>query len=90
MPSNVQTIELGTDDGIPVMLSCLGGNKGKKSHVSMLKLQNIKCSHLQYVSTMLEGSDNLQHVSLGFAPETLQTRGLGKNFPSFEVKVKFY
>jgi hypothetical protein len=87
LPSNVQTIELGTDDGIPVVLSCLGGNK-EKSHILTLKLQNIKRSHLQYVSTTLERSDNLQHVSLGFAPETLQTRGLGK-FSLVSREVKF-
>ena len=83
LPSNVQTIELGTDDGIPVILSCLGGgDKERRSHLLSLKLQNIKYSHLQYVSTTLKRADNLQHVSLGFAPKTLQMKGLlGDFFP---------
>ncbi|KAF8805448.1 hypothetical protein BYT27DRAFT_7193227 [Phlegmacium glaucopus] len=73
LPSNVQTIELGTDDGIPVILSCLASG-----NLLALKLQDIKCSHLPYLSTTLKRSEpNLQHVSLGFARETLQMVGIG-------------
>jgi hypothetical protein len=77
LPPNVQTIELGTDDGISVILSCLNGSK-EKPHVSVLKLQNIKCNHLQYISTALERFEpSLQHLSLGFAWEALQTMRIG-------------
>lgn len=79
LPSNVQTIELGTDDGIPVVLSCLAGNK-EKPHLLALKLQNIRCSHLQHISATLERSGSyLQQVSLEFAQETLQTTSLGSS-----------
>lgn len=85
LPPNVQTIELGTDDGIPVILSCLAG-RGEEPHVLALKLQNIKCSHLQYISTTLKRSEpNLRHFSLGFARETLQTVGIGRLCLRFEV-----
>jgi len=73
LPSNVQTIELGTDEGIPVILGCLAGRE-EEQHVLVLKLKNVKYSHLQYISTTLKKSKpNLQHFSLGFARETLQT-----------------
>ena len=79
LPSNVQTIELGTDEGIPVILGCLAGRE-EEPHVLVLKLKNVKYSHLQYISTTLKKSKpNLQHFSLGFARETLQTIDTGSS-----------
>ncbi|KAF8147493.1 hypothetical protein B0H34DRAFT_176697 [Crassisporium funariophilum] len=72
LPNNLQSIEVGTDDGIPVILSCISGKEGLP-HVLALKLQNIKFNHLQYIRTTLrKAGRNLQQVSLNFEEEKQQ------------------
>ncbi|KAF8972305.1 hypothetical protein BDZ97DRAFT_1784109 [Flammula alnicola] len=76
--TNLRTIELGTEDSIPVVLSCVG-NPDRPQHVMGMKLQNIKTNHLQYIHTMLKkynGLTNALDLSHLSALRTLDIEGL--------------
>lgn len=80
---NLRSIELGTEDSIPVVLSCIAGREGQ-GHLQVLDLQNIKPDHHQYVKQVLKKSGkHIQDLTLGFANEKipLASHGTSQSFP---------
>lgn len=66
-PNNLRSFETGTEEGLPVMLSCMMNDPG---HVSVLKLLNLKSSHLLYLKkTLKKLGKKIQHLVLGFDSE---------------------
>ena len=77
LSSNLHSVEIGTDDAIPVVLSCIAACDGPE-HVRGLQLRNIKQNHLQYVHRMLKKSGkNIQNLMLDFSYERCSWIGQG-------------
>lgn len=75
MPNQLRSLELGTDDGIPVVLTCVESGHNTP-HVFGLKLQSIKAHHLQYIRMVLRHSGKqLKKLSLAFERAELSARG---------------
>lgn len=67
LPTNLRSIELGTADGIPVVLSCLSAS-GHPSHLQTLHLHNLTSAELDYVRFALQVvGTGLRHLLLGFS-----------------------
>jgi hypothetical protein len=66
LSTSLRSIDLGTEEGIPVVLSYVASRDGPQ-HVVGLKLENIKSSHLQHIRNALRKlGRNLQRLSLAF------------------------
>jgi hypothetical protein len=66
LSSSIRSIELGTEDGIPVVLTCVESRDGPQ-HLVGLKLENIKSSDLQYIrKTLRKLGKYLRQLSLAF------------------------
>jgi hypothetical protein len=69
--SNLQSLEIGTEDGIAVVLNCVL-NSGGAENIRVLKLDNVKPDHLPCIETLLKKSGrNLQRLMLGFGKEKI-------------------
>ncbi|CAA7269520.1 unnamed protein product [Cyclocybe aegerita] len=70
LSSNLRSLELGTEDGIPVVLSSVTSTEAL-GQCQELSLKNIRANHLQYIRTMLRKARmDLQRLSLGFSRES--------------------
>ncbi|PPQ64203.1 hypothetical protein CVT24_008621 [Panaeolus cyanescens] len=66
MPNQLRSLELGTDDGIPVVLTCVESGHSTP-HVFGLKLHNIRPHHLHHIRRVLRHSGkNIQKLTLAF------------------------
>jgi len=66
LSTGLRTIELGTEDGIPAVLSYVASLDGPQ-HVVGLKLEKIKSGHLQHIRNAFRKlGRNLQRLSLAF------------------------
>ena len=66
LSTSLRSIELGTEDGIPVVLTCIESRDGPQ-HLLGLKLENIKSDHLQYIQkTLKKLGKYLRQLSLAF------------------------
>ncbi|KAF6755410.1 hypothetical protein DFP72DRAFT_1122013 [Ephemerocybe angulata] len=72
LPRNVETLELGTEDGIPVVLSSvLESATIADPHVTRLNLRNLKVDHLPLLRTTVRKIGNhLRHVCLDLDRDT--------------------
>jgi 2-hydroxy-3-keto-5-methylthiopentenyl-1-phosphate phosphatase len=77
LTANLRSLEIGTEDGIAAMLSCIiTGNDAEK--IRVLKLHNIKPSHLPHLKILLKKSGrNLQRVELVFANDKIPIMNQG-------------
>jgi D-ribose pyranose/furanose isomerase RbsD len=65
IPRTVETLELGTDDGIPVVLTSLLAQSADP-HVTRLNLRNLKAQHLPYLSSVVRRvGSHVCHLLLG-------------------------
>ncbi|KAF8181480.1 hypothetical protein BJ912DRAFT_979646 [Pholiota molesta] len=65
----LRSIELGTDEGIAVLLNCVG-NSDRPHPLQTLKLRNVENRHLQYIRNALRASGtHIQRLSLDFTHE---------------------
>lgn len=65
IPRTVETLELGTDDGIPVVLTSLLAQSADP-HVTRLNLRNLKAQHLPYLSSVVRRvGSHVRHLLLG-------------------------
>ncbi|KAF9533281.1 hypothetical protein CPB83DRAFT_903230 [Crepidotus variabilis] len=76
----LQSVELGTEDGLPVVLSCITGvtslERSEPEFVRRLELKHVKPNHHQYVRRLLQKSGkNLQHLGITFTEDTIPRRG---------------
>lgn len=73
LPDRLTTIELGSEDSIPVVLACINAGQGRP-HVLALKLQNAKPSQWSQIRSTLRGSGTaLRHITLRFDCESNDT-----------------
>ena len=87
---NLRSIELGTEDSIPVVLSCIVGREGH-GYLQVLDLQNIKPDHHQYVKRVLKKSGkHIQDLTLGFANEKLPLASHGTSQSSLSLCKPYY
>ena len=76
LSTSLGSIELGTEDGIPVVLTCVESRNGPQ-HLVGLKLANIKFNHLQYIqNTLRKLGKYLQELSLAFVEVDYGMRNL--------------
>jgi hypothetical protein len=73
VPSNasnaLRSIELGTDEGIAVLLNCVA-NSDHPHPLQTMKLRNVENRHLQYIRNALRASGkHIQRLSLDFTHE---------------------
>jgi len=72
LPRNVETLELGTTDGVPVVLSSVLADPADP-HVTRLHLRNLKVEHLPVVrSAVRKFGPHLLHILLGLDRSSFQ------------------
>ncbi|KAH9481206.1 hypothetical protein JR316_0005726 [Psilocybe cubensis] len=70
LTNKLGSLDLGTDDSIPALLSSVVSADRNPCSIRELNLQNIRSDHLKYVQNALErAGSNLRHLSLGFESE---------------------
>ncbi|KAF9484855.1 hypothetical protein BDN70DRAFT_872122 [Pholiota conissans] len=67
--SELRSMEIGTDDGIPILLNCLANSGGSHHNkIQELKLRNVENKHLQYIKSALKNK-KLQRLVVDFKHE---------------------
>jgi len=80
LPDQLRSLELGTENSIPVVLTSLIA-QGKSSSVQALTLKDVQAFDLPYIhSTLQQGGQIMQHVSIAFGWNRTEHISAGKHW----------